>query len=55
MKRYVDITPTWLGILPSLLALYENSTTRSVGLKELRRMADLADRYVADHKNEVQP
>ena len=53
MKQYIDMTPTWRGILPSLLVLYNNPSTRAVGLKELRRMADLADQYVADHANEV--
>jgi hypothetical protein len=52
--QYIDITPTWRGILPSLLVLYNNPKTRSVGLKELQRMADLADRFVAK-SNEVKP
>lgn len=46
----VDITPTWAGILPALLAVIENGETfeaRNLALAELRRMAELADRYAA--------
>lgn len=50
-KAIIDMTPTWLGILPLLLAALENGTAegRNAAMTELRRMAQLADRYVADH------
>jgi hypothetical protein len=41
----VDLTPTWRGILPALLALVENPITRQDGLDELARMANAADKY----------
>jgi len=41
----IDLTPTWRGILPALLALVENPITRQDGLDELARMADAADKY----------
>jgi hypothetical protein len=46
----IKIAPTWTGILPLLLELRANATTdeaRMTAEAELRRMADLADRYVA--------
>ena len=46
--RYVDVTPTWREILPTLLALYEDGTCvgRMSALNELQRMADIADMTV---------
>lgn len=41
----IDLTPTWRGILPALLALLENPTTHRDALDELTKMAALADRY----------
>lgn len=46
----IDITPTWSGILPALIAIVENGETveaHKTAEAELRKMADLADRYVA--------
>lgn len=46
----IKITPTWTGILPLLLELRANATTdeaRMTAEAELRRMAELADAYVA--------
>ena len=40
----VDLTPTWRGILPALLAIYENGDRRTA-IDELTKMANLADRY----------
>lgn len=45
----IDITPTWLEILPSLLAVLDTSG-RDVAKRELQRMAQLADLYVAHIK-----
>ncbi len=41
----VDLTPTWRGILPALLALLENPRTHRDALEELSKMAELADKY----------
>ena len=51
--RTLDLTPSWTGILPGLLAVITNGDTvqaRKFAEAELRRMAALADRYVAEHK-----
>jgi hypothetical protein len=47
-KKTVDLTPTWQGILPALLALYQSEfhKNREIAESELRRMAGLADGYV---------
>jgi hypothetical protein len=55
MKKQVgtiDMTPTWEGILPLLLVLYESrdKIRRETALSELRRMAKIADAYVAKAK-----
>lgn len=47
--KTIDMTPTWLGVLPGLLAAVANGETveaRRMAEQELRRMASLADRYV---------
>lgn len=43
----IDITPSWRGILPLLVALIENSNEegRATALEELGRMAAAADAY----------
>jgi hypothetical protein len=43
----LDMTPTWVGILPVYLAAFEdgNATGREAAKKELYRMAQLADKY----------
>ena len=43
--KMIDLTPTWRGVLPALLALVENPITRQDGLDELVRMANAADKY----------
>jgi hypothetical protein len=45
MQR-IDITPTWAGLLPALLAVHESATTPEalrLADDELHRMARLAD------------
>lgn len=44
----IDLTPTWSGILPTLIALMVdgNEKGRITALGELQKMAQLADRYV---------
>ena len=46
--EYIDVTPTWAGILPLLLAGAENGVQSA--REELLRMARLADAYVAAKK-----
>lgn len=41
----VDVTPTWRAIVPLLIAAVEAGSGEA--RKELYRMAELADRYVA--------
>lgn len=45
----VDVTPTWLGILPLLITLLEAGSVdgKAEAMKELYRMAKLADEHVA--------
>lgn len=46
----IDMTPTWLGILPALIAIVEDGETveaHKTAEEELRRMAGLADAHVA--------
>jgi hypothetical protein len=46
----IDCTPTWSGILPVLVALIQNPKTNKDGMIELKRMAEIADAYVAEKK-----
>lgn len=48
--KTIDCTPTWSGILPVILALIQNPNTKKDGMIELKRMAELADAYVAENK-----
>lgn len=51
--RTIDITPTWVGILPLLLLCFENGgETRETARAELIRMAKIADAAVAASKAE---
>ena len=43
----IDITPTWSGILPALIALLDQPNTHQFAMEELTRMAKLADYQVA--------
>jgi len=47
-KTGIQLTPTWRGVLRLLLESYANGgeNSRSEALKELYRMADLADETV---------
>ena len=47
--KTIDLTPSWSGILPALLLIYENGD-RAVAVDELRKMARLADAQVAAEK-----
>lgn len=48
----IDATPSWSAILPLLLLTLESglSEGRRNAREELKRMADLADRYVSASK-----
>ncbi len=48
----IDLTPTWEGVLPGLLATFNNSPVEKTNFAEsqLQRMAQVADKYVADQK-----
>lgn len=50
MTKTVDLTPTWSGILPLLIegARSDAYSARQASLLELRRMAAMADVYVAE-------
>lgn len=53
----IDITPTWEGILPTLLLIWrdtESGKDRSFVLSELKKMAHAADLYnsIANAKEE---
>ena len=50
---HIDITPTWQGLLPSILkalANAENPQVKEIMQDELLRMAKLADLYVQSTK-----
>lgn len=51
-SKTIDVTPTWSGILPSLLTLLQSPSlkARNLAESELRRMAGLADGYVEIQK-----
>jgi hypothetical protein len=46
-SKFIDITPTWQGLLPALLAVIEhgNAQGRAMARVELSRMAEAADLY----------
>lgn len=48
----IDLTPTWVSLLPMLLASYTdgNDKGRAIALEELKRMATAADAYNASRR-----
>lgn len=50
----ISLEMTWRDTLPLLLTVYADGSAkgRADCLKELQRMAHIADQYVADHKAE---
>lgn len=52
--KTINITPTWTGILPALLAAYDSGTVggRSFARKELERLAQIADAAVEAKEDE---
>lgn len=55
--RYIDCTPTWSEILPTLLILLKDGdlSGQATAHRELNRMAQLADIYVSQHSRDVAP
>ena len=53
--QYIDMTPTWEGLLPYLLVIMRDGTfsAQQTARKELTRMAKLADLYVESQKLEA--
>ena len=53
--QYIDMTPTWEGILPYLLGVMRDGSFEGQKLarQELTRMAKLADAYAATQKLEA--
>ena len=50
----VDLTPTWSGILPALIAILRNGETveaQKTAEDELAKMARLADAFVEARRN----
>jgi hypothetical protein len=45
--KTISIAPSWLGMLPALIAIIEHGTSagRATALQQLRSMATAADRY----------
>lgn len=48
----ITCTPSWSGILPGLLAILEDGDNegKAIAKQELKRMAELADKYVQSQK-----
>jgi hypothetical protein len=48
-KMFIDMTPTWAGLLPSMLEVLENPTasheSKTIMREELARMAQGADAF----------
>ena len=53
--QYIDMTPTWEGILPYLLVVMRDGSFEGQKLarQELTRMAKMADAYAATQKLEA--
>lgn len=54
MAEYIDVTPTWEGLVPALLAIYE-SGERQYALSEIYRMAQAADEAVRMRREQHEP
>ena len=53
-RKTVDLTPTWSGVLPAMLAVISNpdasQESRRVMYEEMERMATYADNWVSLRK-----
>lgn len=56
MSKTIDMTPSWSGVLPILLAAYSNKDYKAIeaAQQELKRMAELADLWV-DYSKALEP
>lgn len=54
-RKGIKIEPTWKGVLPLLLATYCDGSPKGKqqALEEFRRMAEAADLWNAENKQEV--
>ena len=55
MPEYIDVTPTWLAVLPVLVEIAANAKTpgaRRDAMEQLERMASAADHAVAQSKRD---
>jgi hypothetical protein len=43
--KTIDLTPTWVQVLPALITMLENPNTERDAYRELSRMAGAADLY----------
>jgi len=46
--KYINLTPTWSGLIPALIELVKNGNADAEF--ELRRLAKIADKFIADSK-----
>lgn len=56
MANYVDVTPSWVSMVPVFRTVVENTEQpihREAMWSEIERMAKLADLYVATSRNPV--
>lgn len=56
MAQTIDLTPTWLQVLPILLEVFkhgESTEGRKTAMTELRRIAEIADEYVKLEKSGI--
>jgi hypothetical protein len=53
--KSINLTPTWEGILPALLAVLEDGTEtgKKLAREELKRMAKIADFYIKANKRQA--
>jgi len=56
VSKTIDMTPSWSGVLPILLAAYSNKDYKAIDAaqQELKRMAELADLWV-DYSKALEP
>lgn len=57
MGERIDMTPTWTGVVPVMVALIEsgNAEGRATAISELYRIAGLLDGMVSALKGETMP
>ncbi len=57
MGERIDLTPTWTGMVPVMVALIEsgNAEGRATAISELYRMAGILDGMVGGLKGETMP